>query len=95
MSKAIKTLHILISGIVQGVGFRYNLKNQATCYQLTGWCRNLRDSRVEAIIQGDSKSIKAVLDWCQQGPMGARVDEVLIKEIENTRLENFEIRGTV
>jgi acylphosphatase len=49
--------HLFISGIVQGVGFRYNARNEARRLGVTGWIRNLWDGRVEAVIEGDKESV--------------------------------------
>lgn len=75
--------HIFISGLVQGVGFRYNLKYQAVTHQVTGWCRNRQDGRVEAILYGIPDNLELVLDWCHSGPTDGRVDQVFIQPLEN------------
>jgi acylphosphatase len=68
--------HVWISGIVQGVAFRYYTRRQATRLGLTGWVRNLRDGRVEAIFEGDETQVEDMLAWCREGPPGARVDDL-------------------
>lgn len=70
-------LHLLISGRVQGVAYRASMVEQAQAAGLRGWVRNLRDGRVEAMVQGPQQQVDALLAWCRQGPPGARVDEVL------------------
>jgi acylphosphatase len=75
-----KRYHLLISGRVQGVFFRANACKTAVALGLTGWVRNLPDSRVEALFEGESKSTAAMLAWCRTGPPPARVDHVEITE---------------
>lgn len=59
--------HIYFSGRVQGVGFRYRAYYAAETLGLTGWVRNLWDSRVEMEVQGDSASIDKMLFMLQEG----------------------------
>ena len=56
-------VHILVSGKVQGVFFRQALKVVAKKNNVLGWVRNLKDGRVEAILEGDNKSINSVIEW--------------------------------
>ncbi|MFH1854035.1 MAG: acylphosphatase [Candidatus Omnitrophota bacterium] len=59
---AYKRAHVFYSGRVQGVGFRYTVRNIASEYGLSGWVKNLRDGRVEAVCEGEEKDIKIFLD---------------------------------
>lgn len=70
------TLHLQIAGRVQGVGYRDALRGEAEACGLAGWVRNRRDGTVEAVLQGDSAAVQAVLDWARRGPPAARVDRV-------------------
>jgi acylphosphatase len=74
--------HLLISGQVQGVGFRYELREAAERAGLTGWVRNLRDGRVEALLEGDPTAVEAVIGWCRRGPPGAQVADVAVRRDE-------------
>jgi acylphosphatase len=69
-------LHLLISGRVQGVGFRWSMCEAALEHGARGWVRNRRDGRVEAVIDGDDAVIAAMLRWAQHGPRAAWVDHV-------------------
>ncbi len=65
--------HILISGLVQGVLFRKAMTDRARYLGVTGWVRNLRDGRVEAVAEGEKSKIEELLRFCRVGPPGARV----------------------
>ena len=68
--------HLLISGRVQGVGFRWSMCEAALEHGARGWVRNRRDGRVEAVVDGDDAVVAAMLRWAQHGPRPARVDQV-------------------
>ena len=69
-------LHAFISGMVQGVGFRYFVLDVANDLGSVGWVRNLRDGRVEVVAEGARPSLEAMLAQFRQGPRAARVDQV-------------------
>lgn len=77
--------HVLVSGYVQGVFFRYSMDKRARGLELTGWVRNLSDGRVEAIVEGDETNVRAVIDWCQAGPPHATVQHVEVSWESPTR----------
>lgn len=85
---------LLISGLVQGVGFRWFFSQQARRLGVGGWVRNLRDGRVEAHIYGTPTGVAAMLHWASNGPPGARVDVVLVEE-NNEPFHGFERRATI
>jgi len=64
---------VLVSGRVQGVGFRYRCRRMALAHGLAGWCRNLPDGRVEACFEGSPDAVAAALGWCREGPPAAVV----------------------
>ena len=68
----------LISGRVQGVGFRYFTKDAADREGVAGWVRNLPDGRVEAVVEGDEEAVTRVERAVRQGPAGARVEHVYV-----------------
>ncbi len=59
---AVARAHVIFSGFVQGVGFRYTTKMLASGYALTGWVRNLPDGTVEVEAQGEKEEIRTFLD---------------------------------
>jgi acylphosphatase len=67
----------LISGRVQGVGYRYFLEARASAEGVHGWVRNLADGRVEALLEGDEASVDRVEAALWRGPSGAVVDDVI------------------
>lgn len=73
---AIFRRHVWISGMVQGVGYRYSCADVALRADVRGWVRNLSDGRVEAVFEGDPQAVEQVIDWCRQGPRFSRVDSV-------------------
>lgn len=85
--------HLLIRGIVQGVGFRWFLYQEARRLRVGGWVRNLRDGRVEAVLSGSQAAVAALTHWASFGPPGARVDEVLVEDSPE-RMGFFEKRPT-
>lgn len=84
---------LVISGIVQGVGFRYAMLAQARLLGVTGWVRNRRDGRVEAMIAGDAAQIEAMLAWSRIGPAGSSVDELVVEPAAGD-FRDFELRPT-
>jgi acylphosphatase len=68
--------HVLVSGRVQGVWFRGTTCEEARALGLTGWVRNRRDGRVEAVFEGEERSVRRIVAWCHKGPPSARVESV-------------------
>jgi acylphosphatase len=71
-----RTLHLRISGRVQGVGYRDALRREAQANGIGGWVRNRRDGTVEAVVQGSPAAVGRILAWAKIGPPAARVTEV-------------------
>ena len=84
---------LVISGRVQGVGFRFAMVAEAERLGVTGWVRNRRDGSVEAVVDGDAASVAALIQWARQGPPGARVTSLAIDEAEGTFV-GFDSRPT-
>ena len=86
-------VHVIISGRVQGVFFRMETQRAARRLGVAGWVRNLPDGTVEAVLEGSRGQVRAMLDWCRQGPPSARVDELRVEEQPATGgSEGFEVR---
>jgi acylphosphatase len=84
---------LLISGRVQGVGFRFFAEERASVEGLHGYVRNLPDGRVEVFIEGDDESVVRVERALRRGPPGARVDHVEVEPAAPTgRATGFSVR---
>jgi acylphosphatase len=70
-------LRLHITGRVQGVWYRGATEAEARRLGVDGWVRNLPDGSVEAIVQGEPAAVRALVDWCREGPPGARVAAVV------------------
>jgi len=68
--------HIFVSGRVQGVFFRDHTQRWASSLRLTGWVRNLRDGRVEALAEGDKEKIEDLIKRLEDGPPMAYVEDL-------------------
>jgi acylphosphatase len=79
------TVHVLITGRVQGVGFRESMRLVAQALDVTGWVRNLADASVEAVVQGEETAVDRLVGWCHNGPPGANVRFVEAKLIETSQ----------
>ncbi|MBI4821969.1 MAG: acylphosphatase [Deltaproteobacteria bacterium] len=75
---------LLVSGLVQGVGYRAWVERTALSLGLVGWVRNLADGRVEIHAEGDGVAVETLYSLCQQGPRLARVSSV---DVETRKLE--------
>jgi len=78
--------HVHISGRVQGVFFRKELRNQANRWHVKGWCRNLPSGDFEALLYGPLADVEKVIDWCRRGPELARVESVEVFEVAATNI---------
>jgi acylphosphatase len=85
----------MISGRVQGVFFRSELRRAAVRQRVTGWVRNRHDGRVEAVLEGDEVAVNQVLAFCRQGPLLAQVSGVQVTwATYRGAFGNFRIRST-
>jgi len=84
-------IHVFISGIVQGVGYRIWTKTEADKLNLTGWIKNLPDGRVEAVFQGEASAVIEMLKRCRQGPRSAKVNQIESVEEASEEFNDFQI----
>jgi len=73
---ALKQLHILVRGRVQGVYFRASAQREARRLGVCGWVKNRSDGSVEIVAEGEETSVRELHGWAQKGPSAARVDRV-------------------
>lgn len=85
-------IHVYISGRVQGVFFRDSTREKAREIGVNGWVRNMREGRVEAVIEGDEDKVNKMLEWCHEGPGSARVDKVEVSKEEPVGEEGFSVK---
>lgn len=75
-----KREHLIVSGVVQGVGFRWYTQRIATSLGLTGWVRNLQNGDVEIVVEGKSDIIEMFISELKNGYLGRNISR--IKRIE-------------
>jgi acylphosphatase len=85
-----KSVRLIITGRVQGVSYRYWTVTEATARGLDGWVRNRRQGHVEAFISGPAPAVDAMVDACREGPRGARVADIDIKDEPSRAERGFE-----
>jgi acylphosphatase len=84
---------LLISGRVQGVGFRWFAIERASVEGITGWVRNLPDGGVEIVAEGDAEAMERFERALRHGPGRARVDDVAVDILTPTgRFLSFSAR---
>jgi acylphosphatase len=69
-------VHAHITGLVQGVGYRFSTVRQAERLGVAGWVRNRPDGSVELLAEGPRQRLESLVEWCRQGPTPARVEAV-------------------
>ncbi len=80
MSK--QRVRLFVTGKVQGVFFRQTLKVMAKKNDVFGWVKNLKDGKVESVLEGEVEKIDLLIKWAHSGPANARVEDV---EIHNEK----------
>ena len=79
--------HIIISGKVQGVGFRYWLYNAAIQRKIDGWVKNKISGEVEALLIGNDVDINNLISLCKKGPLSSKVTKVKVQNHQNEYLK--------
>ncbi len=84
---------VLVSGSVQGVGFRASVRNEAQMTGVRGYIRNRSDGKVEAVFEGEQTNVLNMVEFCRKGPPGSGVDgaEVRMEEYDG-EFGSFEVR---
>ncbi|AKH16217.1 acylphosphatase [Deinococcus grandis] len=84
-------LTALITGTVQGVGYRRYVQRYARDLNLAGYAENLSDGRVEVVAEGHKDDLARLLHWLRRGPPHARVQDVQTQQSEATGLKDFHL----
>jgi len=84
--------HLFVFGRVQGVFFRATTRDRAREEGVDGWVRNLADGRVEAVFEGHQEAVESMVEFCHEGSLRARVDDVEVEYGDPEGLDGFEIR---
>lgn len=95
MNEKTKTVHLRITGRVQGVYFRAWTAEQATQRKLRGWVRNRRDGSVEALFSGEPDAVQAMIALCWSGPVDACVESVEIVQEGGAAPAGFRVLETI
>lgn len=85
--------HLVITGHVQGVNFRFETYRTARSLGAVGWVRNQPDGTVEAEVEGPDDVVDQVVAWCQDGPSAAVVESVEVTDVSPLGETSFEIQG--
>ena len=83
---------VVVHGYVQGVFFRDSTRDQARRHGVAGWVRNRSDGTVEAVFEGDSGAVDALVKFARSGPSHAHVERVEVEDEQAEGLEGFEVR---
>ena len=89
-----ETVHLVISGKVQGVFFRETSRKLAEKLNITGWIKNNPDGKVEVLITGNEKDLDDFVSFCKKGPERAEVEEVKILKKQKMDFDKFEVIRT-
>ena len=89
-----KKIRAIVSGKVQGVGFRIYTRTQARKLGVCGYVQNLRNGDVEIVAEGEAQKIDALMEWAKFGPPSAVVNNLEVEVISGNdeKFEGFEIR---
>jgi len=86
-----KTVRLTITGKVQGVFYRATAKDVADLTGVKGWVRNLPDNNVEITVTATEESLQKFINWCKQGPPKAKVEDVIVEELQFEEFNGFRI----
>ena len=81
-----------VTGRVQGVFFRESCRREAVRLGVTGWVRNRPDGAVEAVFEGESSTVEAMVAWSRRGPAYALVEDVAVHDEPAEGLDRFTVR---
>ena len=77
-----KRIHIIVTGTVTGVGFRWWLYQKANEKNVYGWVRNKTNNEVEAVLLGHEKDVDDIMKLCRKGPTSSNVESIKIEDYQ-------------
>ena len=87
-----KRIHIIVTGTVTGVGFRWWLKMEAEKRRIYGFVKNRTEDEVEAVLLGEDKNVDELIKLVRKGPSSARVENLNIQNYQKEYLrKSFDI----
>ena len=87
-----KNIHIIITGVVTGVGFRWWFKKEAEKRRIYGFVKNRTENEVEAVLLGEDKNVDELIKLVRKGPSSARVENLSIQNYQKEYLrKSFDI----
>jgi len=84
---------VVVSGRVQGVGFRWHTRQRADQLGVMGWVRNAAGGLVEAHVEGDEQAVESLVEWLATGPAPAHVTSLDVVSVTLIGAESFDITG--
>lgn len=87
--------HVIISGRVQGVGFRHFVRKNAKKLGIKGWVKNRNDGKVEAVFAGAENDVRQMIELSKKGPVSSYVKDVAesAPEMNEEDFSSFEVRA--
>jgi acylphosphatase len=90
-----RTVRLVITGRVQGVGYRIWAERTARSLGVRGWVRNRTDGSVELLATGDNGAITALIEACRRGPRAALVTDLIVDDAEDDGGAGFSAKPTI
>jgi acylphosphatase len=89
-----KRVRAHISGMVQGVGYRYFVQQKAQELGVVGWVKNKKDGSVETVLQGEDAAVDSLIDLCKEGPSLSNITNFELKDedAEEEIFDDFEVK---
>jgi acylphosphatase len=87
-----KHINIIVTGLVQGVGFRNSARHQARYMGIKGFVKNRSDGSVYIEAEGDYTALAEFVKWCRKGPDFAQVEDIVVEDSEFVGFSSFETR---
>jgi len=88
----VKSIHLIVHGLVQGVYFRKHTQEKALALGIKGFVRNLPDSGVEIEAEGEEDAMQDFISWCRRGPERAKVTRIDMHEQGLKNFSSFEVK---